>query len=190
MSNKVLFGLKNVHVALLTAEAGPTYGEPMAVPGGVNFTSNPDGGLNKFYADNVAYFTTSDNNGYSGELEMANITDEVLAALLNWEIDDNGMLVEIADAQPAQFALLCEFAGDESARRVVYYNCVAARPGEAQATKGEQTTPSTRTLSLSIMPLAIDVLLDVKGAIEKTIANSSVYEAWYEDVTLPSFAVS
>ncbi len=33
-------------------------------------------------------------------LTMANLPDEILARMLGWEIDDNGMLVEVADGEP------------------------------------------------------------------------------------------
>ena len=189
MANKVLFGLKNVHYALLDEDA-VTWETPVAVDGAVNLSVNPDGGLQKFYADNIAYFTTSDNNGYSGDLEMADVPAAVMAALLNWEVDDDGALVEIADAQPAPFALLCEFSGDESARKVVFYKCVAARPAESQATKSESTTVATRTLSLSIMPIEIDSRLVVKKTIELSETNATAYNAWYTAVSEPNFAVS
>lgn len=41
-----------------------------------------EGDQEVFYADNVAYYTANSNAGYSGELEMASIPNDVLAWML------------------------------------------------------------------------------------------------------------
>ena len=52
--NKVQFGLKNVHYAVLN---GSVYAEPVSVPGAVNLSMDAEGDMQKFYADDVAYIT-------------------------------------------------------------------------------------------------------------------------------------
>ena len=58
-------------------------GDSTKIPGAVAFTS-PEGDSNTFYADDSPYFIVTSNNGYTGDLEMANFPDEVLAEALGW----------------------------------------------------------------------------------------------------------
>lgn len=189
MANKVVFGLENVYIAMLTEDT-VTYGTPTHIPGAVKLTMSPEGGDSNFYADNVAYFTSTQNNGYKGELEMALVPDSVLADILGWGIDSNDMLVEISDAQPQPFALLFEVEGNEARKRYVLYKCVASRPKEEHGTKGEKADPATAALSLTITPIDIDGTWVVKGVIERATANAAAFDAWFNAVTKPVSIVS
>ena len=182
--SKVRFGLSNVHIAILN---NGVYGTPVKVPGAVNLTADPQGDQNVFYADNVAYYTTSSNAGYTGDLEMALIPDVLLASLLGWEIDSHGMIVEVAEGVPKSFALLYEVSTDEKARRNVFYNCTLARPSTKSATGEQSTTVSPETYSLTMISTEKSGKNIVKAAIEPTTANQTVYDAWYTSVTLPDF---
>lgn len=187
MANKVIFGLERVHVALLTNEATGTYAPPIAIPGAVNLTLAPEGESSTFYADNVAYFTSNQNNGYTGELELALVADDVLADLLGWRVDRDGLLVEVADAQPSPFALLFEVAGNEAKKRYAFYKCIAARPDVEHETRGEEADPTTTTLSLVITPIDLDGALVVKAAVEQSPLTELIFAAWFAAVTKPDF---
>lgn len=183
MSNKVTFGLEKVHVAfMLTAS---TWDTPIPIPGAVRFTPTPQGEESTFYADNGPYFTVTANNGYTAELEMALVPDVVLKDMLGWEIDDNGMLVEIADGAPKEFALMGQVLGDAKNRRFVYYRCKAARPGKEHATKGESTEPATDVLNLTILPIEVAGKSIVKGVMELGDTNAAAYNAFFDAVTVP-----
>ncbi len=187
--NKVTFGFKNVHIAFLddvTTEQ-PAWGEPIKIPGAVTFTPEPEGDTTTFYADDTKYFVMSSNNGYSGELEMANFPDEVLIESLGWEIDDNGMLIEISDAKPKKFALMGEVQGDKKNRRFVYYDVQANRPSSELTTKGEDVEPSTKTMGVTISPIEIDEKMIVKGDLELNDTNKTVYDGFFDAVYVPTF---
>lgn len=77
--NKITFGLEKVHIAFLTDETTPTWDTPIHIPGAVSFTPEPQGNENKFYADNGTYFVYTPNNGYSAELSVALVPDEVIS---------------------------------------------------------------------------------------------------------------
>lgn len=189
MGNKVTFGLKNVHVALLNtaSQTPPEWETPTAIPGAVRFTPTPQGQENTFYADNDPYFVVTSNNGYTAELEMALVPDAILAEILGWEIDTNGMLVEIADAIPKPFALLGQIEGDQKNRRFAYYYCIASRPTKEHATKNETITPATDVLSLIITPIEIGEKSIVKGVLELNDTNKTAYDAFFGSVLLPAF---
>ncbi len=187
-ANKVLFGLEKVHIAFLDPEAvqQPAWETPKPIEGAVGFSPNPEGEEVKFYADNTEYFTATSNNGYSGDLEMALIPDDILAEMLGWEIDSNGMLVEVADGIQKPFALMGQIQGDRKNRRFVYYNCTASRPTKEHSTKSGTIEPNTDTLSLKMLPLSINEKLIVKGVMELSDTNVTAYNAFFSSVTKPA----
>ena len=196
MGNKITYGLENVHIAFLdTASLTPPEWEtPIAIPGAVRLTPAAVGQPVKFYADNKIYFSTTTNDGYTAELEMALVPDAVLAEMLGWLIDDNGMVVEIADGTPKKFALLGQMEGDDKNRRFVYYDCEASRPAKENKTKGESIEPATDVLSLTILP--IDIVIDgktqkvPKGTMELSATNATAYNSFFGSVYLPVVAAA
>src|SRR5690554_1737353 len=127
MSNKIKYGLRNVHYAVITEVGGNiTFGTPKRLPGAVNLSLSPVGEKTEFYADDVLYFGGSANQGYDGTLEVATITDEFRIEVLNDEEDKNGALFENADAVANNIALMFEFAGDAKANRHLLYYCTVA----------------------------------------------------------------
>ena len=68
MANKVKYGLSNCYYAVYDETAG-TYGTPVAMPGAVNLSLDQEGETNKFRADNIDYYVSISNNGYSGDLD-------------------------------------------------------------------------------------------------------------------------
>lgn len=183
--NKVKFGLKNVHYALLTVGEGGkvTFGVPVPIPGAVNLSLDAAGDTSNFYADNMAYFVTAANDGYSGTLEMALIPDSFRKDILG-EVEDteSKVLVENASAEGKNFAFLFEFAGDQKATRHVLYNCTATRPSMSSATTNNTKEPSTDTLNLTATPLANG---NVKA---KTTAQTTAeaYDGWFKAVWQPA----
>lgn len=191
--NKIIYGLKNVHVAFRNdTGTTPTWATPVAIPGAVNFAPSPEGEESTFYADDGPYFKVTTNNGYTAELEMALIPDDVLAEIMGWTVDTNGMLVEDATAMPKPFALLGQVSGDAKNRRFVYYNCTANRSEPAHATKGETLEPTTTTLSITILPLEVNGKLIVKGVIEPKDdgTNLAIYNAFFDEVIIPEASAS
>lgn len=188
-ANKVTFGLEKVHIAFLdeTSPTQPAWKTPIPIPGAVRWTPTPVGESSTFYADNTAYFTVTANNGYTGELELANVPDAILAEMLGWEIDQNGMVVEVSDAIPKPFALMGQVLGDKRNRRFVYYHCVASRPAKERTTKGENITPATDVLSLTISPIEIGGKKIVKGDIELSDTNQTVFDGFFDAVYVPAF---
>ena len=182
MANKVKFGLEQVHIAFKNADG--VYETPQEIPGAVNLTMNPEGGETAFYADNRKYYSRYTNNGYSGTLEMALVPQDILAEMLGWEVDD-GMLVEVADGQPKEFALLGQVLGDERNRRFVYYSCLASRPADNAATTTDTATPTTETLNITILPFDHNGKKIVKSVIERDVTNAAIFDGWFAEVKLP-----
>lgn len=120
MNNKVKFGLKNCYYAKATLDLDTnavTFGTPVAIPGAVNLSLDPEGDTEPFYADDMVYYTTIANNGYSGDLEIALIPDSSRKDILKETEDSNGVLIEDSMVEPEHFALLFEFSGERKYRR-------------------------------------------------------------------------
>ena len=94
--NKVKFGLSNVHIAKITEKDGEiTYGTPFKMPGAKSLTADPEGDITKFYADNIVYYISNSNQGYSGDLEVAMLVEEFLTQILGQTKDKNGALMQM-----------------------------------------------------------------------------------------------
>ena len=64
-NGKVRFGLSKLYYAVLTEGATNAWATPVAIPGAVSMDLENNGTDNTFYADNVAYYKSSANNGYT-----------------------------------------------------------------------------------------------------------------------------
>ena len=180
-NNKVKFGLKNCHYAKATLDPDTnavTFGTPVAIPGAVNLSLDPEGDTEPFYADDMVYYTTVANNGYSGDLEIALIPESFRKDILKETEDANGVLVEDSTVEPEHFALLFEFSGDKKKIRHCMYYCTAARPTIEGKTNEDSKEVQTEKLEITATPLP-------NGLVKvKTGANTSdaVYNGWYSNV--------
>lgn len=186
MANKIKYGLSNVYIAPATiaADGTATYETPIAVPGAVNLSMEPQGEASPFYADNIVYYMVSTNTGYEGDLELALIPDAIRSHLFGEVTDSKNLMVEDADAQLGHFALLFEFAHDVKNTRHVMYNCTATRPSVASQTKEDTTTPVTETLTITASTAKFDGHNIVKAKTTDS-TTATIYDAWFEAVTVP-----
>lgn len=186
---KVLYGIKNVHVAVLTEASDGTisYGTPFAVEGAVNFSPEPQGESTIFYADNKIYFRKDLNNGYEGELEIAVTPEKFLTDILGRTKDTNGLVLETANDTTVRFALLFEGDGDPSNRRFVYYDCTTTRPTREYATTEDTIEVGTETLTITIAPRSSDGA--VGGYIEPNENNTTIYNGFFNSVLEKSASV-
>ena len=179
--NKVKYGLKNAHYALLTiGEDGTvTYGKPIPIPGSVSLTMDAQGDTSTFYADNMAYFVTAANDGYSGTFEVALIPDQFRQDVLHETMDEAAqVLVENINNQTSPFALLFEFDGDKKAIRHVLYNCTCTRPSVSGGTTNNTKEPSTETMNLTASPLP-NGNTKARTTVDTPAAQ---YAGWYDAV--------
>lgn len=182
MKNKIRFGLRNVYYSVITEESTDkfTYSAPVAIPGAVNLSLSPTGETNDFYADDIIYSSTSTNQGYEGDLEIALIPESFLTDVMSVIKDANGALIENADAKPKKFALGFEVQGDAKGRRTWLYNCTASRSNQDAATKESSATPQTETITLKAMPRDFDK--NVKITLELNDTNADTYNSFFSEV--------
>ncbi len=160
MANKVRFGLRNVHYALLTATTDPqtgavtyTWATPVAVPGAVSLDMSNESDMSVFYADNVAYYATATAATYKGSLEMALIPDSMLKAIWGDSEDSTTHVVYEGAGTAKAFALLFQINGDAQNDYYVLYNCTATRPSVSAETIGENAEPKTQSIEITASAL-------------------------------------
>lgn len=190
-SNKIKYGLEKAYYALITENTDGngntvyTYGSPKALPGAVSLSLEASGDLVKFYADDVVYWQGAANNGYDGDFELAYFPETARADLLNEVKGADNVYYEYGDKQPAKFAFLFKFLGDQKGRLHVLYDCMLSRPSLEGQTKEDTIEPQTETLTISAVPRPQDGLCKASVDGSETVAAS-----WFSAVHEPAAASS
>lgn len=181
-ANKVKFGLKNVYYAVATISGSTvTYATPVAIPGAVNLSLDAQGEETNFYADDTKYYNVTNNTGYSGDLEVAKFPDAFMSDIFGLSADTDGTIFEDAENEPAQFALLFEFAGDANKTRHCLYLCSCSRPALASGTLTESKEPVTESVTITASPLPIDSN-GMRIVRSKCVYGDTNYNGWFSAV--------
>lgn len=183
MANKIKYGIKNVYYAVATDDGQGvlTYATPVALRGAVSLSLDTQGDTNTFYADNIAYFTSTANNGYQGDLELALLTDDFRKDILGETLDTKGFYVERSDDTQKEFALLFQFEGDENATRHCLYRCTASRPSVSGSTQEESIEPQTESVTITAMPRISDSVIK-----SRCPSSATDYATWFSAVVEPT----
>lgn len=181
MENKVLYGIKNVHIAKLTEKDGKiTYGDPFTLPGARGFSPDPQGEESKWYADNIIYFRKNSNQGYQGDLVVAILNEQFETEIFGRTKDKNGAIIENAEDKESRFALMFEADGDDRQRRYVYWDCTASRATREHNTREESFEPGTDSIPITIAPRSTDSAIGTY--LEPTEENKTVYDKFFSKV--------
>ena len=189
MANKIKYGLKNVYYAIATPTTTGTmsYGSPVAFPGAVSLSLDPQGDNTPFYADNIVYWVGNGNTGYQGDFEVARVIDSFKENVLGMVKDGKNVLVEDMNAPIVHFALLFQFEGDVKATKHIMYNCTCTRAADAGSTKNESIEPQTETLTLTATSIYSPNLdTDIVKAEANEGSDSTTYTNWFTTVYLPT----
>lgn len=178
--NKVEFGLRNCYYAVVTVdESGKiTYGAPKKLPGAVSITFDKSGDLIRFKADDIDYYTNTNNQGYEGTLTLARVPEDFRTEVLKEKKTEKGVLIENSDAQTANIALMFEFQGDVKATRHLLYYCSVNRPSVGSTTK-DSGNPNTTELAMVASPRPSDNLVKASSS---TGVDEETYNSWYTKV--------
>lgn len=197
-ANKVKYGLKNVHYALVTETVATdgtgaitsSYGSLKALAGAVSLSMSSSASKSVFRADNEDYFVSYGQGGYEGTLEVARVNEDFLKDVLSLKEDNDKILVEDSDAFKTvnYFALVFEFDGDQRETKHCLYKCSASRPDIASQTTGEggSTDPQTESLTITAVPRAdADKYIHIQT---QETTSTAVSAAWYTAVPTPTFS--
>ena len=186
---KIKYGLSNVFYAIGTPSTSGnnayTYDTPVAFPGAVALSLEPQGDNTTFYADNIAYWVGNGNNGYSGTLEVARVIDSFKEDVLGMIKDSKDVLVEDMNSPIVHFALMFQFESDDKATKHIMYNCTCTRASEAGNTKAENIEPQTETLNIECKSI-YNASLDAEIVKAECSYGSQAYSNWTSAVYSPT----
>jgi len=188
-SKGVRFGISNAHYALYTEGvdgALGTYATPVPMKGATALTLTPQGNTWTFYADNIAYETSSSNTGYEISLTVAVFGDQAKIDLIGYVADMNGVVYEAADAEPASCAFLWEFDGSKVKKRGLLYNVKFNRPTETGNTKTDSVDPDTD--EMTGVAIGRDITINgvvtnvIKASVTNETATAEQFADWFDAV--------
>ena len=191
MANKVQYGLKNVHYAIITETTAlgvtsTTYGTVKPWVGAVNLTLSPSGDVNQFRADDSNYFTWGGSSGYEGSFESAGVPVDVVTDVFGEQRDDDDLLVESTGDTTKYVALLFEKGGNVKPTRFCFFKCQLSKPSiEAETTGEDGNEPKTVTCDIKVMPRA-DADGYLKVCADDT-TDSDAYDDFFTAVPVPTF---
>ncbi|MBQ9521670.1 MAG: phage tail protein [Oscillospiraceae bacterium] len=194
--NKVRYGLKNVHYALITENNGTiTYGTPEALLGAISISFSATTARKILAADDSYYWVAESLANYTGDMSIAQIPDEFRADCLGEQTDTSGVKYETNAPVTARFALLFEFDGDDHKTRHVLYNCTASKPAIAGQTVNpdDGPYPSTGTETITITAASRpDTLVKARCKPSDTVTvnntETNIYDTWFISVFVPTLA--
>ena len=181
--SKVRFGLSEVHFGTFTVanDGTVTLGTPMAVPGAVNLTLDPETAESIFYADNKKYYAKNQDNGYTGTLEMAKFPDTFLKAYMNYRAMTGGGTGQYKNLKNADVYMMFQVEGDVQARKTIMYNISLGQISASHATTEDTIEPTTETLPITVIGDNTTGL--VKATYEK---GDSSYDTLFTNPPIPA----
>ena len=191
---KVIFGISDVYYSKITETETSgvpsiSYATPVAIPGAVSLTLDVQGDTNDFYADNGVYASFDSNNGFSGDLTIADIPESVYTDLLGYYKDDSGLLTELAAATEVYFGLMCKVSSNQDPIGFKFYKCSLSRPAFAANTTTESIEPDTPVLTLRVMPIdTADGISVVKS--HKVFESASDESSFFASMELPTITAA
>ena len=188
-NGKVRFGLSKLYYAILTEGSTNAWATPVAIPGAVNMDISDNGSSNTFYADNIAYYKSISNNGYTGSLEVAQIPDKMLTDVWGMTISAEGVLLEKTGVQPKPFALLFQVDTDGVDELNLFYRVVpTSKPTSKPASVEDSVTPFTTSFDFEALPLVTGAAaqLDLIKAKSTPTTSTSTATNWFSTVYVPS----
>lgn len=151
-TNKVEFGLKNVHVAEWTETDGvATIGTPEKINGAVDMSIDVTASEKKFHADDIVYYVFSTISGRSANLTMALFPDAFKIKYLGYKVDTKGGVVKIDNAKPKPFVLIFEGDGDAHKVRHLLFNCVPGNIQRGHKTVEDEPDVETEVLAMTVV---------------------------------------
>ena len=189
MSNKVTFGLTNVHYSMATVGENNVwvFSNPKRLIGAQEITTEAIGGSTQVYADDKVIATLVGNAGTSVTLKFSEIDDNFKKDVFGFKTDTQGNLVEVINNETKTFALGYEIQGDIHARRIWYFLCTATPIADGSKTKADSIEANAITLNITARPIESGSDLIIRSIIYPENAN---YQSFLSSTpVVPNFTV-
>ena len=152
MANKVEFGISNLYVGTYSVATNGTVtmGTPYHQAGAVSFSPEEQSESNKFYADNVVYWSGYTGGTFEGDLEVAKFDDTFKKQYLGYISKADGGIGVVKNATKPNVWLAFQVEGDSESRRIIMYNCSLGGITREYSTEEESIEPATETISVTV----------------------------------------
>ena len=152
-TNKVRFGLSNLYFGTYTVAANGTVtlGSPVKVPGAVSLNLDPETEETVFWADNVKYYVTNADNGFTGEVEVAAFNDDFKTTFMNYVALADGGIAQIKGMDNQTCYMMFQSEGDAQSRRGILYNVTLGQISRSYQTTEGTKEPQTATLGITVV---------------------------------------
>ena len=153
MANKVEFGISNLYVGTYSVgtNGSVTMGTPYHQAGAVSFSPEEQTESNKFYADNIVYWSGYTGGTFEGDLEVAKFDDTFKTQFLGYitKASDGGLAV-VKNAVKPNVYIAFQVEGDSESRRIIMYNCSLGGITREYSTEEENIEPATETIAVTV----------------------------------------
>ena len=153
MANKVEFGISNLYVgtySVVATTGAVTMGTPYHQAGAVSFSPEEQSDSNKFYADNVVYWSGYTGGTFEGDLEVAKFDDTFKTQFLGYISKGDGGLGLVKNATKPNVYIAFQVEGDAESRRIIMYNCSLGGITREYSTEEESIEPATETIAVTV----------------------------------------
>lgn len=158
-----------------------TYLEPFDISEAITGGFTPTVVEGSLYADDQQTDQHTSISGYDISLNTRDLTPQVEAKLLGYEVDSNGGVLRTSDAIAPYVALAFRsLLSDNTYEYNVLYKVKFAPVSRDHQTKGESIEYQTPTISGRAIPRRADGALDYTMRESKT--NATVVATWFDEV--------
>lgn len=181
-------GLDKVYIAKVISDDanGIVYDTPIALPGGVNATINPNSDVATDYADNGAFFAANNRGNTELSLEMIDIDADTLALMLG-QSKANGITVEKPLDQAPYFALMfrvwiagTDDNGDNRYQLFCYAKGKFSVPQTGGETKKESMDFSHVNMTAQFVQTVYNGIICTHARTDDPTLSSAVKNGWFE----------
>ena len=160
MVNKVKYGIRNVHYALIGEDGA--YETPKPIPQATSISLKPKSAELTVYGDDTLQTNKSISRGYTGSISLNELPDEFY---------------------PHEAALLFEFSGDPVSQRHVLYRVSFARPNIESEGMADKISTKEFSIDITVMPVVGgDLDGKIKGRLYDTTETHDTYTTWFTQV--------
>lgn len=180
--NTIEYGISQVHYSVITYDQDTnesTYSKPKPLKGATTLNLDVVGDNTTIFADNIAYFIATSNQGYSGTLTIIKPTSDFLTEVFNLLPDNNKVNVEYSHNTIKEIALGFQVEGDQERRRIWLYRVSVGRPVQEHKTKAETLEADTYSIALKVIPRQDDNAIKIFVNENDSL---TAYSGWFDEV--------
>jgi phi13 family phage major tail protein len=188
----IIKGLRDVHFAVLTKDdaTGVTYSAPLEMGAGINLSISPQTSSATMYGNDQAIATESSISAIEVEVEIDQLTSDVMNQLLGIQKTADGVLKFNANTTAPYVALGFRAplsGGVNNFRHVWLLKGQFALNEDSFATKGDQVEFQSRTISATFIPRIFDAEYRFQvDTSDLPVGKESIATDWFTAVYDPT----